>query len=289
MHLDTVMTMVDRDAFTIYPDVRAGLTAYELRPGGARHHRRARGRRDRRASPPRSTCPQLRLFETGGDRYEAEREQWDDGNNVLAVAPGRRRRLRAQRRHQHRAAPRGHRGHHDRRLRARPRPRRPALHVLPDHPRRRPRRSVVMTTVTDMRGRSFLTLAEFSAEELTLPARPGRAAQGRSPRGTRGAAARRKDDRADLREGLDAHALRVRGRRVPPGRARDVPRPDRVAHRPQGDGQGHGARARPHVRRDRVPRVRRVGRRRARRAGPACPSTTGSPTSGTRRRSWPTS
>ena len=26
--------------------------------------------------------------ETGGDRYEAEREQWDDGNNVLAVAPG---------------------------------------------------------------------------------------------------------------------------------------------------------------------------------------------------------
>ena len=30
----------------------------------------------------------MRLFETGGDRYEAEREQWDDGNNVLAVAPG---------------------------------------------------------------------------------------------------------------------------------------------------------------------------------------------------------
>ena len=32
--------------------------------------------------------PRLRLFETGGDDYEAEREQWDDGNNVLAVAPG---------------------------------------------------------------------------------------------------------------------------------------------------------------------------------------------------------
>jgi arginine deiminase len=30
----------------------------------------------------------LRLFETGGDSYEAEREQWDDGNNVLAIAPG---------------------------------------------------------------------------------------------------------------------------------------------------------------------------------------------------------
>jgi arginine deiminase len=30
----------------------------------------------------------VRLFATGGDVYEAEREQWDDGNNVLAVAPG---------------------------------------------------------------------------------------------------------------------------------------------------------------------------------------------------------
>jgi arginine deiminase len=25
---------------------------------------------------------------TGGDEYQAEREQWDDGNNVLAIAPG---------------------------------------------------------------------------------------------------------------------------------------------------------------------------------------------------------
>src|SRR5438445_587173 len=32
--------------------------------------------------------PAVRVFETGGDRYEAEREQWDDGNNVLALAPG---------------------------------------------------------------------------------------------------------------------------------------------------------------------------------------------------------
>ena len=46
------------------------------------------GRPLRGASPTRSTLPRLRLFETGGDRYEAEREQWDDGNNVLAIAPG---------------------------------------------------------------------------------------------------------------------------------------------------------------------------------------------------------
>ena len=70
-------------------------------PGHPRRARRLRAaaRRERRASPSaRTTCsprspralelPRLRLFETGGDRYEAEREQWDDGNNVLAVAPG---------------------------------------------------------------------------------------------------------------------------------------------------------------------------------------------------------
>jgi arginine deiminase len=87
MHLDTVMTMVDRDAFTIYPDVRAGLRAYELRPGA--HRTNAEQADDALASIAAAIdVPELRLFETGGDRFEAEREQWDDGNNVLAVAPG---------------------------------------------------------------------------------------------------------------------------------------------------------------------------------------------------------
>lgn len=30
----------------------------------------------------------LRVVATGGDHYEAEREQWDDGNNVIAIEPG---------------------------------------------------------------------------------------------------------------------------------------------------------------------------------------------------------
>ena len=87
MHLDTVMTMVDRDAFTIYPDVRQSLVGYSLRPSATgvtaeREH-------DLFAAIARALdVPSLRLFETGGDRYEAQREQWDDGNNVLAVAPG---------------------------------------------------------------------------------------------------------------------------------------------------------------------------------------------------------
>ena len=87
MHLDTVMTMIDTDAFTIYPDVRDGLTAYELRPGS--HGPAATRVDDAFASIAAALdVPELRLFETGGDRYEAEREQWDDGNNVLALAPG---------------------------------------------------------------------------------------------------------------------------------------------------------------------------------------------------------
>ena len=109
----------------------ARSTAYSLRPAGDGLSRRARAGPVRRDRPTRSTSPELRLFETGGDRYEAEREQWDDGNNVLAVAPGV---VVAYERNvdtNTAPAPRGHRGDHDRRRRARPRPRRPALHVLP--------------------------------------------------------------------------------------------------------------------------------------------------------------
>jgi arginine deiminase len=84
MHLDTIMTQVDRDAFTIYPGVRDDLIAYTLRPDGAAE------REDDlfTAVADALGVERLRLFETGGDSYEAEREQWDDGNNVLAIAPG---------------------------------------------------------------------------------------------------------------------------------------------------------------------------------------------------------
>ena len=87
MHLDTVMTMVDRDAFTIYPQIRDELVGYTLRPSG--DDLAAEREDDLFAAIARELeLPRLRLYETGGDAYEAEREQWDDGNNVLAVAPG---------------------------------------------------------------------------------------------------------------------------------------------------------------------------------------------------------
>jgi arginine deiminase len=87
MHLDTVMTMVDRDAFTIYPGIREELRPFTLTSGpsglAVREHPDVFD-----AIAEALELPEVRLFETGGDRYECQREQWDDGNNVLAVAPG---------------------------------------------------------------------------------------------------------------------------------------------------------------------------------------------------------
>jgi arginine deiminase len=88
MHLDTVFTLVDRDAATYYPEVAKAIRAFSIRPNGDG---------TMTISPPAGfleTVSQalgqnkLRLIPTGGDSYEAEREQWDDGNNVLALEPG---------------------------------------------------------------------------------------------------------------------------------------------------------------------------------------------------------
>ena len=87
MHLDTVMTQVDRDAFTIYPQIRDELVGFSVTRGS--NGLVAEREDDLFAAMARAVdVPGLRLFETGGDEYEAEREQWDDGNNVLAIAPG---------------------------------------------------------------------------------------------------------------------------------------------------------------------------------------------------------
>jgi arginine deiminase len=88
MHLDTVLTMVDRDAFTVFPELRDALHAYLLEPDEAGGVTVTREDELFATVAHVLELPSVRLFETGGDRYEAEREQWDDGNNVLAVAPG---------------------------------------------------------------------------------------------------------------------------------------------------------------------------------------------------------
>ena len=89
MHLDTVFTMLDRDAVTVYPRVMDQVRAISLRPGierrGVPRHRGEGVPLDGRRRARRA---RLRVIETGGDAYQQEREQWDDGNNVIALEPG---------------------------------------------------------------------------------------------------------------------------------------------------------------------------------------------------------
>lgn len=89
MHLDTVFTMLDRDAVTVYPRVMDQVRAISLRPGvnGQEFHiTEEKGFLP--AVADALGVPKLRVIETGGDAYQQEREQWDDGNNVVAMEPG---------------------------------------------------------------------------------------------------------------------------------------------------------------------------------------------------------
>lgn len=97
MHLDTVFTFLDRDKVTAYPPGIESIKPIILRPG------------DGPVSGSMSRAPftievakkpfvdvvadvlgldGLQVIETGGDVYTAEREQWDDANNVVAIEPG---------------------------------------------------------------------------------------------------------------------------------------------------------------------------------------------------------
>jgi arginine deiminase len=89
MHLDTVFTFCDRNVATLYEPVVDQITPILFKPGGedgvvasvsdrpfVDEVKDALGITD------------LKLVSTGGDEFEAERNQWDDGNNVVALAPG---------------------------------------------------------------------------------------------------------------------------------------------------------------------------------------------------------
>ena len=88
MHLDTVLTQVDRDAFVVYPGLRTQMRPFVVTPGRGRHLE-VRAEDELFATLARVLdVPRIRTFETGGNEMLAAREQWDDGNNVLAIAPG---------------------------------------------------------------------------------------------------------------------------------------------------------------------------------------------------------
>jgi len=89
MHLDTVFTLLDRDKATAYPTVVSNIRAITLRPGTGEdklHVTVEDNFLDTVADA--LDVKKLHVVETGGDAYQQEREQWDDGNNVVALEPG---------------------------------------------------------------------------------------------------------------------------------------------------------------------------------------------------------
>ncbi|HEX6445714.1 MAG TPA: arginine deiminase [Streptosporangiales bacterium] len=94
MHLDTVCTMVDVDSVLMYPNIADELVAYTLTPddsggGGVVAETPAvEGPHPFLDAAARAMgIEELRVIDTGLDPVTAEREQWDDGNNTLAIGP----------------------------------------------------------------------------------------------------------------------------------------------------------------------------------------------------------
>ncbi len=93
MHLDTVFTFADRDVVTLYPTIMDGVHSFTLRPSD-----KAPGVEvvDEGSASFVEVVGDalglgrngLRVIETGGDVYASERQQWDSGNNAVALEPG---------------------------------------------------------------------------------------------------------------------------------------------------------------------------------------------------------
>ena len=90
MHLDTIFTFVDRDLVTSFPPVVDRIRTFSLRPGKTENTLDVTAEKDPFLMVVQHALriDKLRVIATGGDAYEAEREQWDDGNNLLAIEPG---------------------------------------------------------------------------------------------------------------------------------------------------------------------------------------------------------
>ena len=89
MHLDTVFTFADRDLVTYYPDIVDGIHTFSLRPSDAGGVEVTEERAPFIDVVAESLgLPRLRAVEPGGGWYAGERQQWDSGNNAVAVEPG---------------------------------------------------------------------------------------------------------------------------------------------------------------------------------------------------------
>ncbi|MEU5901586.1 MULTISPECIES: arginine deiminase [Streptomyces] len=91
MHLDTVFTFADRDIVTLYPKIMDDVHAFTLRPGDGPAGVSITDEGSRTFVDVVTEAlglPAMRVIETGGDVYASERQQWDSGNNAVALEPG---------------------------------------------------------------------------------------------------------------------------------------------------------------------------------------------------------
>ena len=89
MHLDTIFTFADRDCVTTFPEIADGIHPFTLRPGD-----KDRVEVTEEKAPFTDVVaaalglPRLRVVSLQGEAYADERQQWDSGNNLVAVSPG---------------------------------------------------------------------------------------------------------------------------------------------------------------------------------------------------------
>lgn len=89
MHLDTVFTMVDRDKFTIHPEIEGPLTVYSITPDEKEIIIEKESLELEEILKKYLNLDSVTLIRCGGGHgVDASREQWSDGSNTLAVAPG---------------------------------------------------------------------------------------------------------------------------------------------------------------------------------------------------------
>lgn len=88
MHLDTVFTQIDYGVFTIHPLIMKELTIFEITKDGdsikvSKVITTLEGILEKHLKRP------IKLINCGGnDKITSGREQWNDGANTLAIAPG---------------------------------------------------------------------------------------------------------------------------------------------------------------------------------------------------------
>ncbi len=89
MHLDTVFTCLEQDKVTAFMEVAEAITCFSLRPdddGGIVTHKDSGSIFD--VYKEAQELSDLIVIPTGGNDFQSQREQWDDGNNVVALEPG---------------------------------------------------------------------------------------------------------------------------------------------------------------------------------------------------------